>query len=211
MSRNKTIFVSVCCVLGVLSAVNYWLARSLQEESRRSLSPARAAAAVAKAVRPADSRQPVIVTYPLIADDPADYGIISVSENKMPHEQMEWDAFMQKAIVRSGILETVSGTRAVEEMNTSLDKFEDTMRRVDEEMALFEKQHQDSPDDAYARERVQTLRRLKALGKALKNKVTTLPVARDLPVPLHVREDDPADGQPAGDVPSPSAPLPVSP
>jgi hypothetical protein len=181
MTRNR-IIILVIGIMAFFSFVNLLILRSLREETKKPTSAAKVISVVNKASQKAQEI-PEAKKYPLVPEDPAKYGIISISESQMPQEQLAWDAFMKKAIVDSKILETREGEKAVEKMNTSREEFVSTMEKVDRDIAIYEKQSADNPLDASAEQRLQTLYKLKAIAKAVEEKVTTLAVAPNFPLP----------------------------
>jgi len=120
--------------------------------------------------------------YPLVPDDPAKYGIISQSKGEIPRTQLEWDMFMDKAIVKSKILEDENAKPAIEKMTKTPADFQKREEEVENNIARFEQKLKENPDDEDALQRLQTLYMLKSLGKTLKDKVVTPPT----PVPQNL-------------------------
>lgn len=111
--------------------------------------------------------------YPLLLDDPAQYGIISQSKDEIPRTQIEWDLFMEKAIVHSKVLEDENAKPAIEKMKKTPEEFQKREQEIDDTISLLKKRLEENPSDQEAHERLKTFRMLKALGKTIKDKVVT--------------------------------------
>lgn len=110
--------------------------------------------------------------YPLTPEDPAKYGIVSYSAADQPRNQAQWDIFMEKALVKSGLLEQKNAKPAIEKMKTTPEEFQARMKEIDDRIVLFEQKKAANPSDADAQENLQRLYMLKAMAQAMEKKVT---------------------------------------
>lgn len=160
--------------------MNFWLLGSLGKRSSQELPAPESRTLLLtepQSMGDHDRLNPLRMTYGLVPEDPSKYGIVSIKPSRMPRHQVEWDIHMEKLVKDSGLLESEKGRQATEKMDTSGEKFQDTMGKVDQEIALLEKQQSENPLDAGIDNRLQNLYKLKALGRVLADKVTTLPQA----------------------------------
>ena len=108
-----------------------------------------------------------------VTEDPAKYGIISISKHELPKEQAEWDFYLEKILKKSHVLDTEEANLALEKMQTTPEYFQETIGRVEDRIILFEQNVKENPDDMEAQKRLQNLYMLKSLGKVLEEKVVT--------------------------------------
>ena len=111
--------------------------------------------------------------HPLTPEDPAKYGIISTSEADTPRSQMEWDLFMEKALIKSKTLDDPNAKAALEQMKKTPEEYAAREEEVDARIKLFEKTLETNPTDPDLKQRLQTLYMLKSMGKVLKDTVTS--------------------------------------
>lgn len=111
----------------------------------------------------------------IVPEDPAKYGIITIDRFYEPSTQSEWDAHMKKVVRDSGVFKSQEGELAIKHMQMKRDKFEDTMERVDKQIVDFEEESRKNPKNENAKRRLNTLYKLKALGKILEQDLVESP------------------------------------
>lgn len=182
MIARKHILIGVGIVFLLFSVLNFFLMKSLESPpSKGKTSPV-----VNKAEKeiPGAARR----KYPLVPEDPAKYGIVSVKESDLPTRAYQWDSYMKDILEESRILETPEGKTAMDKAKTTPEEFQNTMQRVDQQIVKFETQRKINPGDPEAEEQLKTLYKIKALGKVLQEKVTTLPAGQETPEQKEVQK-----------------------
>jgi hypothetical protein len=121
---------------------------------------------------------------PLVPEDPSKYGIVSLERFYAPKTQAEWDAHIEKIFKDSQVLESQEGKNAIAKMATTEKQFNKTVEDVDKEIVHFEEERRENPFDEKIENRLQTLYKLKALSKVMKDKVTTVRDNSESQIPI---------------------------
>ena len=171
--KTSHILIVLAASLFFLSLTNYVLLNSLH--SGQSPGKTENAITPAETNTKEERAEETIKHFPLVPEDPAKYGIVSIPETQLPKDQLGWDVQMKSILVDSKLLETPEGKTAIQQMQTNRKNFTDIMGKVEKELANFENQQKQNPLDKNIENRVQTLYKLKAMGKILEEKVVTLP------------------------------------
>ncbi|HOW36341.1 MAG TPA: hypothetical protein PL155_08025 [Candidatus Omnitrophota bacterium] len=109
---------------------------------------------------------------PLIAQDPAKYGIIVQSAADQPRNQEQWNIFMDKVLVKSKLLEQENAKPALEMIKKTPEEFQTRMKEIDNRIAIFEQKKMENPSDEDAQQRLQTFYALRAMTQAMESKIT---------------------------------------
>jgi hypothetical protein len=113
-------------------------------------------------------------------DDPAQFGIVVVSQMDQPRDQKQSDDFIQKLFDDSKLLDTDEGKEAVKAMQMNPTQYQETMTRLDGEIQKIEAAAGQNPTDPLLQRRRQVLYHLKAISRVLDKNGVVNPDAADL-------------------------------
>jgi hypothetical protein len=171
---DKKAILAILVVLVFIFGVNALLRIYVGELKEEQPPVPRALQAVPKQeadVSQRPSRQP---------DDPAKFGIVVMDSVETPANQEEWDAFIEKVLDKSGVLDTEEAKAAVDRMKMNPTQFQKTMRRLDEEIAKIEEASKSNSFDPLLKRRREVLYQMKAMSRVLERKGVVDPNAATL-------------------------------
>ena len=175
MITKKNAIIVVLATIGFFLCANQVIFKCMEEDcSVDEIVAPPTAVSVDESALDQNKKNLTSKKHALVPEDPAKYGIITMEEEAIPQSQIHWDVYMRNIITESKILETEEGHQAIEKMKTSAEEYQKRMDKVDKRIAFFEEQRLAHPNDEGVEKRLQKLYKIKAFGKVLQDKVTTL-------------------------------------
>ncbi len=111
--------------------------------------------------------------HSLAAEDPARYGILVKSDDRLPHNQAQWDLNMRKALAEPKGFGGKNMKLPFEKIEKAPKEFQKQLQRIEERIKAFEKLKRNNPDDQDVEKKLQTLYMLKATLTALEGDMTS--------------------------------------
>jgi cell fate (sporulation/competence/biofilm development) regulator YmcA (YheA/YmcA/DUF963 family) len=108
-------------------------------------------------------------------------GVVVVRKFDKPVTQDEWDKYMHKLIVENKVLDTDEGARAMQKMAINQKQYTETMARLDQETKKVEQLYAQAPGDPFIQQRMDNLRKARALTKVLVERGVVADEVSDLP------------------------------
>lgn len=169
--RNRMIMAAsivagiLCIIIASNTFIDACLKKSVQQTPLYKTSASRL-------TQPKELPRQRTIHRTLIPENPAQYGIISQSAADQPRNQVQWDIFMDKVLVKSGLLEQENAKPALEIIKKTPEEFQTRVKEINDRIAVFEQKKIENPSDEDAQKRLQTLYMLKAMIQAMENKIT---------------------------------------
>ena len=131
-------------------------------------------AAILGAVDPtldqADPKQPIHRV--LVPEDPAKYGMVVVpSHGDTPKTTEEWESFIRKSIEENHVLQSPEAKDNLDKVKVSQKEFDEDMTKLNTSIRKYEAMVNANPTDNEAKQRLNRLYKLKAVGNILKDNV----------------------------------------
>ena len=104
--------------------------------------------------------------------DPKKYGMIVISHEALPQSQEHADAFVEKIIKESGVLQEKKVLEELGDVKISSEEFSNREKTMDERIQHYQVKKDADPTDEESAERLQQLYLLKAMQNNLKGTVT---------------------------------------
>ena len=112
-----------------------------------------------------------ITKRPLIPTSPAKYGIVDQTEETMPRNQLQWDLYTEKVLVKSKALDRMDEKKAFAGIKKTSREFKKRMNEINDQIKMYEKIKRNNPADPDAENKLESLYMLKATLTALESKI----------------------------------------
>lgn len=179
--NKRLLFSAIGALLFIIIASNLVIQAFLENDSKQIIAQSQhKRSSSAKAQSDETTRQKKKARE-LVVSDPAKYGIVVRPKASEPRTQLEWDVYIEQSIKERGLLDDKKANEAYREVAKTEEEYKARMEEVDKRIKMFEERKSLDPSDEQAERRLQKLYRLKAIGKALEEKLVKPPEVSSTP------------------------------
>ena len=119
----------------------------------------------------APSTKTLTTKHPLISANPAKYGIVVQTEETMPRNQLQWDLYTEKILVKSKALDRMDEKKVFAGIKKTPRELKKRMNEINDQIKMYEKIKRNNPADPDAENKLDSLYMLKATLTALESKI----------------------------------------